>query len=277
VEGKAAGLRLTASSPVIAHADGTDDVQVIVTVVDASGKQISNTPDVTLEVVSGPGEFPTGKSIAFKKGTDIPILEGQAAIEFRSYYAGTTVIRATSPGLPAARLTVVSKGAPEYVAGKSPEFAPGPYVRFIGRMQTVAEQVANIALDRPTNASSMAAGHQSKLATDGDNATYWAAAADASGPEWWESDLEGVYDVSAVSVRFAGVGSYGYEIQGSTDDRMTWKTVAKGTAEAVAGKAVAIALPAGTKTSGIRVVLVAVPEGAVPGLAEVAVRGARAK
>jgi hypothetical protein len=276
VEGKAAGLKLTASSPVIAHADGTDDVQVIVTVVDAAGKQISNTPDVTLEVASGPGEFPTGKSIAFKKGTDIPILDGQAAIEFRSYYAGTTVIRATSPGLPAARLTVVSKGAPEYVAGKSPEFAPGPYVRFIGRMQTVAEQVANIALDRPTNASSMAAGHQSKLATDGDNATYWAAAADASGPQWWESDLEGVYDVSAVSVRFAGTGSYGYEIQGSTDDRMSWKTVAKGTAEA-AGKAVVIALPAGTRTSGIRIVLDAVPEGAVPGLAEVAVRGARAK
>jgi hypothetical protein len=275
VEGKAAGLRLTASSPVIAHADGTDDVQVIVTVVDAAGKQISNTPDVTLEVASGPGEFPTGKSIAFKKGTDIPILDGQAAIEFRTYYAGTTVIRATSPGLPAARLTVVSKGAPEYVAGKSPEYVAGPYVRFIGRMQTVAEQVANIALDRPTNASSMAAGHQSKLATDGDNATYWAA--DASGPQWWESDLEGVYDVSAVSVRFAGVGSYGYEIQGSTDDRMTWKTVAKGTAEAGAGKAVVIALPAGTRTSGVRIVLDSVPEGAVPGLAEVAVRGARAK
>jgi hypothetical protein len=58
---------------------------------------------------------------------------------------------------------------------------------------------------------------------------------------------------------------------------MTWKTVAKGTAEAVAGKAVAIALPAGTRTSGIRIVLDSVPQGAVPGLAEVAVRGARAK
>jgi hypothetical protein len=277
VVGRPAGLKLTASSPVIAHADGTDDVQVIVTVVDAAGKQISNTPDVTLEVVSGPGEFPTGKSISFKKGTDIPILDGQAAIEFRSYYAGTTVIRATSPGVPAARLTVVSKGAPEFVAGKSPEFAPAPYLRFIGRMQTGHDEVANITLDRPTNASSMAAGHQSKLATDGDNATYWAAAADASGPQWWESDLEGVYDVSAVSIRFAGTGSYDYEIQGSTDDRMTWKTVTKGTAEAVAGRPVVIALPAGTKSSGIRIVLDSVPQGAVPGLAEVAVRGARAK
>jgi hypothetical protein len=274
VEGTAAGLKLTASSPVITHADGTDDVQVIVTVVDAAGKQISNTPDVTLDVVSGPGEFPTGKSIAFRNGTDIPILDGQAAIEFRSHYAGTTVIRASSPGLSAARLEVVSKGAPVYVAGRSPEFAPGPYVRFIGVMQGGAQEVANVALDRPTNASSMAVGHESKLASDGDNATYWVAAAGATGPHWWESDLEGVYDVSAVSLRFAGAGRFAYEIQTSTDDRMTWKTVVKDSVDAT-GAAVAIPLPAGTRTSGIRIVLDAAPAGG--GLAEVAVRGARAR
>jgi hypothetical protein len=94
-------------------------------------------------------------------------------------------------------------------------------MRFIGRMQTGHDEVANITLDRPTNASSMAAGHSSKLATDGDSASYWAAAADATGPQWWESDLEGVYEVNAVSVRFASPGSYAYEIQTSTDDRMT--------------------------------------------------------
>jgi hypothetical protein len=77
-----AALRLTASSSTIEHADGTDDVQLIVTVVDSAGKQISNTPDVTLRVVSGSGVFPTGKSIVFRNGTDIPILDGQAAIEF---------------------------------------------------------------------------------------------------------------------------------------------------------------------------------------------------
>jgi hypothetical protein len=274
--GTATGLKLTSSSPVIEHAEGTDDVQVIATVVDATGKQLSNTPDVTLEVVSGPGGFPTGRSITFKKGTDIPIQYGQAAIEFRTYFAGTTVIRASSPGLPDARLTVVSKGAPVYVAGKSPEFLPAPYVRFVERQQTAAEPVANIALDRPTNASSMAEGHQSKLASDGDNATYWAAAADATGSQWWECNLEGIYDVSAVSVRFAGTGNYAYEIQSSTDDRMTWKTVVKGTAEA-AGVPVTIALPAGTRTSGLRVVLDSATAGAVPGLAEVAVRGARAR
>ncbi len=274
--GTATGLKLTSSSPVIEHADGTDDVQVIVTVVDAAGKQLSNTPDVTLEVVSGPGGFPTGRAIIFSKGTDIPIQYGQAAIEFRSYYAGTTVIRATSPGLPETRLTVVSKGAPQYVAGKSPEFEPGPYVRFVGRQQTAADQVANIALDRPTNASSMAEGHQSKLASDGDNATYWAADASASGPQWWECNLEGIYDVSSMSVRFAGAGSYAYEIQATPDDRVKWKTVVKGTVVA-AGAPVTIALPAGTRTSGLRIVLDSVPARAIPGLAEVAVRGARAR
>jgi hypothetical protein len=276
VAGTAVGLKLTASSPTIEHADGTGDVQVVVTVVDAAGKQIANTPDVTLAVASGPGTFPTGKTIVFKNGTDIPILDGQAAIEFRSYYAGTTTLRASSPGLPDATLVIVSKGAPQYVEGKSPQFAPGPYVRFIGRMQTQVQEVANIALDRPTNASSMAEGHQSKLAADGDNTTYWAAATDATGAQWWESDLEGVYDVSAVTLRFAGNGTYAYEIQTSTDDRMTWKTAVKDTAEA-AGRPVTVYLPDGTRTSGIRVVLDSVPAGAVDGLAEVTVRGARAK
>jgi hypothetical protein len=251
-------------------------VQLVVTVVDADGKPLSNAPDVTIDVVSGPGGFPTGKSILFHNGSDIPILDGQAAIEFRSYYAGTTTIRATSPGLKPAQLTIISKGAPQYVAGKTPEFLPAPYVRFVGRTQADVDEVANITLDRPTNASSMAAGHQSRLATDGDAETYWAAAPDATGPQWWESDFEGLYDISAVTVRFAGTGTYGYQVQTSTDDRMTWKTVVTGSAGA-SGPPVTIALPVGTRTSGLRIVLESVSPGALPGMAEVAVRGARAK
>ena len=246
------------------------------TVVDAQGKPISNTPDVTLEVVSGPGVFPTGKSITFRNGTDIPILDGEAAIEFRSYYAGTTVLRATSPGLPEQRLTITSLGAPAFVPGRSAEFIPAGYVRFIGVMQTAAPQVANIALDRPTNASSMVDNHQSKLAADGDDATYWSAAADAALPQWWESNLEGVYDLSSVSLRFAAKGKYSYEIQVSPDDRMTWKTVASGDAESTVAPVI-IPLPAGTRSSGLRVVIDAAPAGVVPGLAEVAIRGSRVK
>jgi len=49
-----------------------------------------------------------------------------------------------------------------------------------------------------------------------------------------------------------------------------------GTVEAT-GSAVTIALPASTRTSGLRIVLDTLPTGAVAGLAEVAVRGARAR
>ena len=275
VAGKAAGLRLTASKPAIDHADGTEDVQVVATVVDAAGKALSNSPEVRFEVVEGPGGFPTGRGIDFKAGTDIPILDGQAAIEFRTYYAGKTVIRATSPGLTEARLEVLSRGAPEYVAGKTPEFLPGPYVRFVGRAvggTGTQIAIANIALDRPTHASSEAPAHEAKFASDGDVSTYWAAA--SSGAAWWDCDLEGVYDVTGVSLRFAGRGTYTVAIQ-SSDDRVAWKTLATATVEAN-GDAVVLAVP-GFRTSGLRVVLEKTPYGTVAGLAEVVVRGARWK
>lgn len=273
--GVVAALRLSASSLTIEHADGTDDVQVVVTVVDAKGTPLSNSPDVKLTVESGPGGFPTGRSILFRSGTDIPILDGQAAIEFRSYYSGMTTIRASSPGLADAVITVASNGAPPYVAGSTPEFLPTPYVRFVGT-HAGAETVANITLDRPTNASSMAAEHQSKLAADGDAATYWLPDAAAVGPQWWESDLEGVWELSSVQVRFAGVGSCGYEVQLSTDDRMSWKKVVGGSAE-MNGAPVRMGLPAGAKSSALRLVLTPQTQTTVCGLAEVAVQGARAR
>ena len=94
-----AALKLTADKTTLNSVDGTDDAQLIVTVVDKDGTAISNCPPVTLAIESGPGEFPTGPSITFAPDSDIAIRDGQAAMEFRSYYAGKTVIRATSPGL----------------------------------------------------------------------------------------------------------------------------------------------------------------------------------
>lgn len=47
-------------------ADGTDDVQLLVTVVDSTGRDLSNNVPVDLCVTKGPGEFPTGKSICFQ-------------------------------------------------------------------------------------------------------------------------------------------------------------------------------------------------------------------
>lgn len=140
VKGTPAQVKLSADKKTISPADGTDDVHVTVKVADASGRQIANAVPVTLTVESGPGEFPTGKSITFTPGTDIDLIDGCAAIEFRSYYAGKTVIKASSPGLKGDSLQIVSRKAPEYVAGRSAETRDRPYKRF-----TAQERDAQLA------------------------------------------------------------------------------------------------------------------------------------
>ena len=78
-EGVPAQLRLEASRTDNILTDGTDDVQLMVTVLNAAGKPVSNSPAVELRLVSGPGEFPTGNMIRFKPDSDIRIMDGKAA------------------------------------------------------------------------------------------------------------------------------------------------------------------------------------------------------
>jgi hypothetical protein len=128
---------LTADKTTLAAVDGTDDAQITVTVVDAGGNALSNNVTVSLAIQSGPGEFPTGTSITFtppssSAQSDIAIVDGKAAIEFRSYYAGTTVISATSTGLTGATITITSHGSPAWVEGTTPATAARPYTRYAG-------------------------------------------------------------------------------------------------------------------------------------------------
>ena len=92
VEGKAERLVLTSDKHEGVRTDGTDDVMLQVGVQDAAGRDVSSNPTVTLTVVSGPGEFPTGRSITFSVDSDIRMADGKAAIEFRAYEAGTAVV-----------------------------------------------------------------------------------------------------------------------------------------------------------------------------------------
>jgi len=132
--GTPAGLKLTTSTTTLTAVDGTQDTWLLVTVVDSAGKPLSNNVPVTLTITSGPGEFPTGPSITFTPpgstaASDIAILDGQAAIEFRTYYAGTSVIEATSSGLTSSSVTITSQGSPAWVEGTTPKVAPRPYTR----------------------------------------------------------------------------------------------------------------------------------------------------
>jgi beta-galactosidase len=86
--------------------DGTSDTQLVVTMRNASGAWVNDTRTVTLTVTSGPGVLPGGKSYTFTPG--IQAFDGKAAVEFRSYYAGTTTVTARSAGLPDATITITT-------------------------------------------------------------------------------------------------------------------------------------------------------------------------
>jgi hypothetical protein len=269
VDGKPAALSITTSAPTIARADGTDDVQVIVSVVDAQDRRLSNSPPVRLAIESGPGELPTGRAIDFAPESDIAIHDGQAAIAMRSWQAGVTRLRATSPGLKDATATVRTLDGPAFVAGKTPVAADRPYVAFVAPLREHAgDQV--FGPDNPTFATSSAPDHSPRLVNDGNPATYWAPAADDTVMAL-TLDLERVVEVHRLTLTFPQAAAYGLvaEVQdrqghwqklveqiADQDDRQT-RTLET---EAVAGRLIRVTLR--------------VPAGGVAGLSEVLVTGA---
>jgi beta-galactosidase len=111
--GTAAKLKISADNATITD-DGRSDAHLIVEVQDASGVRISNAPDITRTDSSGLGMFPTGSSITFTGGAlEKGVRDGQAAIEFRSYRAGTVTITATSTGLASDSVILTVKHVPD--------------------------------------------------------------------------------------------------------------------------------------------------------------------
>lgn len=206
--GRAAALRLSSSAPVIRRADGTDDVQVMVTVVDADGRVLSNTPPVRLQIEAGPGELPTGRHIDFAPDADIPIRDGQAAIALRSWQAGVSRLRATSPGLQDATLEIRTLDGPPFEPGVTPLVAARPYRPLKPAVATQArEQV--FGTDNPTDASSNAPGHSPRLVNDGDAATCWAPAP-GDALAWVSVDPERVLKVTGLIVTLPMPGRFAF-------------------------------------------------------------------
>jgi hypothetical protein len=111
--GTAAKLKLTTDNNTLTD-DGRSDCQLIVQVQDASGNWLTNSPDITLTDKSGIGVFPTGSAITFTGGAkEKGVVEGMAAIEYRSYNAGTATIEATSGNLTPASVTITVLHAPD--------------------------------------------------------------------------------------------------------------------------------------------------------------------
>jgi hypothetical protein len=269
--GTPAGLRLTADKTTLASPDGTDDAQLVVKVVDRNGKWIDDSPPVTLTIVSGPGQFPTGPSITFGPKSDIAIRNGEAAMEFRSYYAGKTVIRATSPGVQDATLEITTLGQPKFIPGQTPSVKPRPYVRFTGETQRSSAVV--LGSDNPTLASSEIPGHSANLANDGNPATFWQAAAGETNA-WWQVDLERIVNVRQTQLAFPTAGNWRYQIQISDDSHTGWKLIADETQTvAVSRKRTDVAPDGSVRGRYLRVIVTGTPPKESAALAEVEVTG----
>jgi hypothetical protein len=268
--GTPAGLKLTSSGKgVIEHADGTDDVQISVTVVDAKGAWINNEMPITFTVESGPGEFPTGRSITFAPKSDITMTDGMAAIDMRAYYAGTTVVKASSPGLPDARISIVSRGGPAFVSGTSPLCTERPYQRFTANVDSSKLEQQH-GLSNPTSASSEAASHGSQFANDGDATTFWSAADTKTGA-WWLVDLERNVAVRQVTLTFPSAGAWRVCVEVS-EDKTTWKPFFDQTTEVTE----AMRVINGTKQNArfVRVTFTGLPADKAASLAEFSAFGA---
>ena len=269
--GVPAGLKLTADKTTLRAVDGTDDAQIIVTAVDKNGKAISNCPPVALTVESGPGEFPTGPNITFEPESDIAIRDGMAAIEFRSYYAGKTMIRASSPGLKDATIEIVSQGGPKFVAGRTPPVKPRPYVRF--QEAPTGSALITLGKENPTSASSEAAGHSGRAANDRNPETFWQAAA-GDPNAWLTVDLERVVTLRNTKLLFPSEGNWRYKIEVSESRDGGWKLFADQTQSAGTSKG-RLDNAQGNSVSGrfLRVTITGTPAGQPPALAEVEAAG----
>ena len=233
-EGIPVKLALIASQNTIPSCNGTDDTHLLVQILDANGKRISNSQPITMTIVSGPGEFPTGRSITFTPPTakhykevsadeacDIRIMDGQAAISFRSYHAGKTVIEATSKGLQPARIELTTLGFPKWREGIDQPVADRPYKRYNREMAKKDQIVMTLADQRPTWTSSEAKGYNKTKANDGQPTTSWKPSNNDSEP-WWMVSLEAQYTVSHIELTFPTDDAYQYVVEVAQTNNGKW-------------------------------------------------------
>ena len=135
---------------------------------------------------------------------------------FRSYDGGASVIRATSPGLQDATITITTSGEPQFVPGVTPMVAERAYVPppESEAARAAMRNAVNVALNRPCRASSEAEAHPARFANDGQPATAWRSV-EALG--WWLVDLEGFYQLASLRLAFEREANYRFIIEISND------------------------------------------------------------
>ena len=130
------------------------------------------------------------------------------------------MIRATSPGLHAATIELLTQGAFPFIEGKTPAATPRPYVRY-KRVVNHEDSLIQFGRENPTRASSEAPDHAASLANDGNPETYWQSAG-GQPVEWWQVDLERIVSIAQLRLQFQSTNWKSCRIEIS-DDGKSWK------------------------------------------------------
>lgn len=262
-EGTADHLTLTSSQNTIPN-DGTADTHLIVTVCDKDGNWVNQSPNVELEVLDGPGVFPTGKIFNLKSGNTMR--DGKGAIEFRSYYSGTTTIQATADGMEPVTITITTEDQTGDESGSEPDnFLVNDNTDDTPKIEDPGTYGGtSFSASRPTFCSSGNPG----LANDGDLKTSWVAENAGSG-EYWMQDLEQSPYIYKIKLNFDR-DPYPYKIEVSSDKNGPWSTAVEYTADTIKNRPYEESLP-GIYARFVKVTFTDVPEGEHAFLTESAV------
>lgn len=268
IEGIATKLQLSTSETIIKN-DGTKDTQLIVTMMDDEENWVHQSPPVTLTVVEGPGVFPTGKSYTFIPNNTIR--DGKAAIEFRSYYSGTTVIEASAPGVPKTQIRLDTTDTTNGFEGIEPDDFMVTEKK--DTTDKIAEPIAygknNVALQRPAFPSSNL--NDAGLASDQNVDTQWVAEVAGAGQYWMlDSEFEQYFYKAKLDFKDT---PFSYKIEISDDKTSdNWTTVAIYDRSTGSKRPFEESLH-GVKGRYVKVTFHDVPEDAYAHLADIAVYG----
>lgn len=184
------------------RANGQEDAWICAELLDQEGNPISNEIELIFTVEKGDGIFPTGKTITFspeKKN----MLDGLAAIEFRSWYGGENVICATADGVKSAKICIFADGEPKPKNTVLNPMLPPPY--------TVGEPKPKERYDEakrhPVFADSFEIGHEPYFVTAEEEGSWMPKMSDSSKHlseqmHWVMVDLEGVRRINQLEVSF---------------------------------------------------------------------------
>lgn len=215
--GEPHAVRLEADRTVM-RADGTEDVQLIVTLLGRDGNRIAHAIPVTLEVLEGGGVFPTGRRIVLTPENG-GFLDGQGAIEMRSWHAGDIVVRAYAEGVAGDRIHIRAVEGPAWTGQPLRLPAPPPSVL----VPTQGDESYDLARSRPVFCSSFAPGHAAGCTTDGADTTWWLPDRAEAVGAWVMIDLEGNKRIEGVEIVLGGEATQHGEmpavpvLSGSTD------------------------------------------------------------